>query len=403
VTCNLGAVDLDMADSEKKKRVGIVVRELGIPSEIWILRQCLEFNDIEPVIVYWKMHDRPVAIPSEIETRAFRFKSPDSKSLFRRIARRLGLSLGLMPSKAASDDIRETLRGLKLDAVLCHFAWTGLPVSAAVGQAIPIIWQVHGRDVSTHLRTRAYRNALFRALPKLDHLVAVGKFQIQALKALGLGERHSVIPCGAPVSLFATQPMPLRQAGQPFRFISVGRLSAEKGVFETLKAFEIVAAEVDDIELVMVGDGPLGDEVRSYAKSSPIGGKIHLRGVLESPEVARELTMAHAFVQHSQTVNGWIEGFGVTLTEAGAAGLPLITSNLGGIVDQVEHGRNGLLFAPGDIRAQAAHMLHLVRNETTRRKLGVSARKIARGFDSGEMTRQLEQVILGVIEQRASP
>jgi len=42
-----------------KKRIGIVVGEWGLPSEVWVERQCLEFKRIEPVLMFWQLHSDP--------------------------------------------------------------------------------------------------------------------------------------------------------------------------------------------------------------------------------------------------------------------------------------------------------------------------------------------------------
>ena len=111
------------------------------------------------------------------------------------------------------------------------------------------------------------------------------------------------------------------------------------------------------------------------------------------------LARAHLFLQHSRPAHGGVEGFGVSLTEAGAAGLPLVASNLGGIPDQVEHGVNGFLHEPDDVATQAEYMIRLARDEDLRRKMGTAAREVAQRFDSTLMARKLEGEILEVIER----
>lgn len=379
-----------------------MVPVLGIPSEVWILRQCAEFERIQPVILYWRLDERMPTPPAEFETHRFSTPFELPKTLVRRVARRVGLPAALRPNARQREDIRRTVRAARLDALHCHFAWTGLPVSLALRGDLPIVWQVHGRDVSAQMRDPAYRRAVAQVLPGVDHVVAVGRFQIERLKRLGLSAQHSVIPCGAPLEIFATREMPKRAPGQTLRFLTVGRLSAEKGVLETLSAFEIVGNQRPDVELAFVGDGPLREALTSRIEASPMRDRVRMLGLLAPAEVATRLSSSHVFLQHSLEVNGWVEGFGVTLTEAGAAGLPLIASRLGGIVDQVYHEENGLLFDPGDVATQAAHMLSLVDDEPRRARMGDAARRVARTFDSRLMTSKLEDVLLASLSARPS-
>jgi glycosyltransferase involved in cell wall biosynthesis len=99
-------------------------------------------------------------------------------------------------------------------------------------------------------------------------------------------------------------------------------------------------------------------------------------------------------------VGGWVEGFGVTLTEAGAAGLPLIASASGGLRDQIEQGTNGFLFPQGDIAAQADLMRRLAADPELRSRLGAAARDMARRFDAHLMAQTLEEEILDLIAFR---
>jgi glycosyltransferase involved in cell wall biosynthesis len=375
-----------------KVRVGIVLPELGIPSEVWILRQCAEFRHIHPVLLTWRLH--PGFQPGGLEVRLIPGAFDPPRTLARRVATRLGLSVAARPPSWLRRNIAAAVAAAEVEALFCHFAWTGLAVSNSVDPDVPVVWQVHGRDVSTHMRDRSYRRAVAEALPGLRHIAAVGHFQIETLKGLGLSCPASVIPCGAPLSLFAATKAPSRAPGRPLRFIAVSRLSQEKGVLQTLDAFERASATRDDLEMVFVGDGPVREELQARATASPYAARIHLLGSLPSERVAEELALAHVFVQHSREVGGWIEGFGVSLTEAGARGLPLLASRTGGIVDQVEHGANGLLFGPGDVTAQAAFMVQLAQDEALRRRLGETARELAARFDSAQMTSKLEAVLL---------
>ena len=138
-------------------------------------------------------------------------------------------------------------------------------------------------------------------------------------------------------------------------------------------------------------------QVETRVAASPYRGKIRLTGPLCPDAVAAELSRAHVFLQHSRPAHGSIEGFGVALTEAGAAGLPLVASDIGGIPDQVEHGVNGFLHEPDDVAAQAEYMLRLARDEALDRRMGAAAREVAQRFDSTVMARKLEGEILDVI------
>jgi glycosyltransferase involved in cell wall biosynthesis len=383
------------------RRIAVITTEIGVRSEVWMLRQFAAFTRVEPVLFGWTEAAASVPLPPGLEVRRFGLGDTRQPDLPARIQRRLGLAGGYLPDAATRRHIRETLAAANVDAVLCHFAWNAIPIAAALEGKLPIIAQVHGRDVSTMLANPSYRRALATILPGLDYVAAVGRFQLDRLAPLGLPAGHGVIPCGAPTAQFGSSPLPERGADAPIRFVTVGRVSAEKGVEQTLAAFEAVHAAHPASELIFVGEGPAEADLDRAITASPATAAISRTGYLPPPELARLLSTCHVLVQHSREVGGWIEGFGVMLTEGGAAGLALVASDFGGIPDQVQDGVNGLLFPPNDIDAQAAAMLRLAHDEPLRRSLGESARRIAHGFDSRRMAAQIEDRILEAIAAHA--
>jgi glycosyltransferase involved in cell wall biosynthesis len=378
-----------------RPRVGVVITQLGIPSEVWMLRQCAAFREIEPVLFGWGFAETAAPIPEGLEHRLFAEPFPEPRGLARRAAGRAGLAWARMPGRAARADIAARLGEAGLDAVLCHFLWTAIPVAEALYGRLPAIGYAHGQDATGLLRLPDYRTAMRRTLPRLAGLVTVGRFQLDNLAPFDPPARRALIPCGAPTALFAARPLPERAAGAPIRFLSVGRVTPEKGQMDSLAAFEAVAREHPQAELVFVGDGPQRAELEAAVARSPAGGRVSVLGWRSEAELARIMVGCHVLLQHSrEAAGGWVEGFGVTLTEGGAAGLALVASRSGGIPDQVEDGRNGILFEPGDVDAQAAAMLRLARDEGLRRRLGAAAREVAQGFDSDLMAAKLERFVL---------
>lgn len=380
----------------RKRRVGIVVTRAGIPSETWIQRQFLAFQEIEPVLFHWEMDDASLLPPG---TERRQFSNPFHRKLPapKKLAARLGLAYGATPTSGELADIRRTVEAADVEALFCHFAWTGLAISSALAGQLPILWQVHGRDLTVKLKEPAYRRALTRILPTVDQIITVGAHQSDILDGLGWRKPRCLIPCGAKVSDFAGWPTPERAEGEACRFITVSRVSAEKGIAETIKAFDWLSAQRPDVELVIVGGGPLLDWARGHVATLSSRDRIRITGRVTDAQLHEELRQAHVFVQHSMDVNGWIEGFGVSITEGGASGLPLVVAGIGGVLDQVEDGENGLLFPSGDFEAQGRQMLRLVDDEPLRRGMGAKAREIAARFDAVTLAHKIEAEILNTL------
>lgn len=380
-------------------RLAVLTPVIGIPSEVWLERQCRLFTGVTPVLMGWDV-DPAWQDAGGLEMRRIpgRFGAP--RSLARRVMGRLGMAQALDLPEAQRAALRGALAEARVDAVLCHFAWTGMVVAQVLPPDMPLILHVHGRDVSALMSGAAYRAGMKRLLARADALVAVGRHQIDRLAPLGLPKQSEVIPCGAPLDLFAAGSLPWQEQGGPLRFVSVGRISAEKGMIDSLRAFEMMAGEFPQAELVLVGYGPDLDALRAAAEASPFAARIRLTGRLSPAEIATELAASQVYLQHSREVGGWVEGFGVTLTEAGAAGLPLLASATGGLIDQIEEGENGFLFPQGDSAAQAELMRRLAADPALRARLGEGARQLAARFDAGVMAKTLEDVILSVLAAR---
>ncbi len=376
-------------------KVAVIATEIGTRSEVWMIRQMSHFKGLAPTMFGWTKASAAIKPAEDMRVRYFSAGDPRKVSFRQKIWRKLGLAAGHYPALADRARIRAEIEAFAPDFILCHFAWNAIALAPSIPEDIPLIVQVHGRDVSAMLKQPGYRRALAKFLPRVDFLVAVSAYQLRRLQEIAPLPPHEVIPCGGSTELFAKAPIPVRADGEPVRFVSVGRISHEKGVLESLAAFEIVHQHHPDATLTYCGEGPQEGELDAAIAASPARSAIHRLGYCPPERLAEVLSASHVLVQHSQVVNGWVEGFGVTLTEGGASGLPLVASRIGGIPEQLMDGHNGFLFACGDVQAQARAMLRLAEDEKLRFQMGRNARQVAERFDEKRMSARLERVITG--------
>jgi len=125
----------------------------------------------------------------------------------------------------------------------------------------------------------------------------------------------------------------------PVRLITVARLAPEKGVDALLNAVGLLAAERDDFELHIVGDGPARDSLRMQARALGIHDRVAFHGHVE--DVAAHLQEADVFVLTSRS-----EGLGIAAIEAMAASLPVVANSVGGLPEVIVDGVTGLLVPP---------------------------------------------------------
>ncbi len=133
----------------------------------------------------------------------------------------------------------------------------------------------------------------------------------------------------------------------------VGRLEARKGVAVLIDA----VADVDDVELVLVGEGPDRLTFEAQVTRRGVSGRVRIEGYTTQdrlPEVYRRFDV---LVVPSLETPGWIEQFGRVAVEAMAAGVPVVASDSGSLPEVL--GGAGVLVRPGDDRALAAALTEL--------------------------------------------
>jgi glycosyltransferase involved in cell wall biosynthesis len=129
-----------------------------------------------------------------------------------------------------------------------------------------------------------------------------------------------------------------------------------------------VAARRPSSRLLVVGDGPLADNLAARARALPAGDTIMFTGA--RADVAELLRASDLFVLQSLA-----EGLPNALLEAMACGLPCVASRIGGNVDLIEDGANGLLADPLKNEEIAGAILRLMADEELARRMGAAARE----------------------------
>ncbi len=153
-------------------------------------------------------------------------------------------------------------------------------------------------------------------------------------------------------------------------FVFVGRLLEQKGINTLLDAFDLVAADVPQLGVAFVGDGPERSTVEEAAREYP--GRIWVAGREGSTGVVSWLRSSDVFVLPSRD-----EHWGLVVNEAMVCGLPVVVSDACGCVDDlVFSGRNGFSFPVDDSKRLAEIMVKLATNDSERRAMGRESEKL---------------------------
>jgi glycosyltransferase involved in cell wall biosynthesis len=242
---------------------------------------------------------------------------------------------------------------------------------------------VHGLDLTW--QPRLYQRFWVRRwLRSLDLFMAVSSETRRVAIEAGLpAERVGVVPNG--VSLRPKTPHP--DAGQLAAvlgrdptghrlMLSTGRLVKRKGV--AWFAEHVLPLVPDDVLYVVAGDGTEREPIAEAAARADMTDRVLLLGRVS--DEARDLLFAgcDVFVQPNIAVPGDMEGFGIVVLEAAAAGMPVVAARLEGLIDAVEDGTNGVLVTSGDAEGFRVAVDRLLADKRTRTALGRKAERFVR-------------------------
>ena len=170
-------------------------------------------------------------------------------------------------------------------------------------------------------------------------------------------------------------------------FLAVGRFTEKKAPLTTISAFAGVHSVFPEARLRMIGDGPLLAAARALAQSLGIAQEVLFLGSQDPATVQREMRQARCFVQHSvEAPSGDCEGTPVSILEACATGLPVVSTRHGGIIDVVLEGKSGYLVAERDVDGMSARMLSVISQPELAADLGKRAQQQIRDNHSQEQS-----------------
>ena len=167
----------------------------------------------------------------------------------------------------------------------------------------------------------------------------------------------------------------------------LGRLSEEKGFFDLLQAAAIVAQRIPGFRLYCGGEGDV-NVVMSRVRGLGIADNVVLLGWVEEAQRHELLCRVAAFVLPS-----YVEGLPMAVIEAMSKGTPVVASNVGGVPDVIEDGKDGLLVRTGDVAGIAQALITLLEDSTARVRLGEAGRqKVAKQFSASCVLPVLESL-----------
>ena len=256
------------------------------------------------------------------------------------------------------------------------------------GRGRPTVITYHSDVVRQAGILRLYAPVLRRVLARADRiLVSSPAYRDSSPYLRPLAERCTVVPIGIEFDRFAT-PRPDEAARWRARYpgpllLFVGRLRYYKGLNYLLAAMVEIPAT-----LLIAGDGPEAPALRAQAQALGVAGRVHFLGDVAEADLPGLYQAADVFVLPSSRRS---EAYGIALLEAMAAGVAVISTELGtGTSWLNRHGQTGLVVPPCDPVALAAALRELLTDEERRRHMAEAAQTRAAAF---ALKRQVAEVL----------
>ena len=194
-----------------------------------------------------------------------------------------------------------------------------------------------------------------------------------------------VIPNGVDVNKFKPTTYKLQTTNQ-ITLITTSRLVEKNAVSDIIEALKYLP---DNVHLKILGSGPLESALKLQTKNCNLQTHVQFLGHIDYSEVPKYLHQADLFVRPSLS-----EGFGNSFIEAMAAGLPVIATPVGGIVDFLEDGKTGLFCEPNNPESIARAVERLIADELLRENLIDNALALVRERYSWDLiAREMEDKV----------
>lgn len=285
-----------------------------------------------------------------------------------------------------------------LDVIHAHYAiphalsaWCAKQLLAEE-RNLPIVTTLHGTDITLVGQDPSYFTITKFSIEQSDAVTAVSAFlRDETYRAFGcMGCAIDVIPNFVSTEEFKPggERCPSFPAGEKV-LMHISNMRPVKRLLDVVRIFAAVASRVP-ARLVLAGDGPDRDTAEREAERLGVLGRTRFLGKVE--DVAEILAWADLYLLPSNS-----ESFGLSALEALAMGVPVIGTNVGGMPEVVEHGRNGFLGAVGDVEAMAHGAVELLTDPDRYRAWSTAARARAEQFATDKVVPLYEELYAAVV------
>ncbi len=288
----------------------------------------------------------------------------------------------------------EVVEREQLDILHVHYAiphaavaFMAKKILASRGKNIPVITTLHGTDITLVGKNAAFSPVVEFSINNSDGVTAVSEhLKKETQEKFGIKKEIKVIYNFIDFDRFRKVDKDhFKQAIAPNGEKIVAHVSnfrKVKRVDDVMRIFNEIYKSVPS-RLLLIGDGPERNKLETFCTELECHEAVRFLGKQDAVEEL--LAISDLFLIPSEN-----ESFGLAALEAMACEVPVISSNVGGLPEVIQHGVNGFLENVGDIQAMAKHGINLLSNETLLDEFRVNAFKRANDFKLDEIVQQYE-------------
>ncbi len=297
---------------------------------------------------------------------------------------------------ALSSKLVDTIRKYQIDILHVHYAiphaYAGYMAKKMLeeeGIHIPMVTTLHGTDITLVGNHPHYKPAVTFSINKSDIVTSVSEsLKIDTLRLFNVKKDINVVPNFIDTEKFTTEFTDCQREMMALpeeRIIThISNLRPVKRIPDVINIFYGIQKEVP-AKLLIVGEGPEQAAAIAQCKELDIQDRVIFLG--NSNEIDKILCFSDLFLLPSER-----ESFGLAALEAMVSGVPVISTNAGGLSEVNVDGVSGYLSNVGDVATMVADGIKILRDDATLEQFKQGARSMAKKFDTHAIVPQYEQL-----------
>ncbi len=307
-----------------------------------------------------------------------------------------------LASKLVDVILNEDLDILHVHYAIPHasVAFMAKQIAASKGKIIPVVTTLHGTDITLVGTDPSYAPVVEFSINHSDGVTAVSSFLKQATE-----ERFNVTTDINVIYNFVDTEKFNEHGNLSLRrsfaedhqkiLVHVSNFRKVKRVQDILNAFPKINSTID-CKLIMVGDGPERKSLEETCRKEGLCTDVHFLGKQDA--VNQLLAISDVFLLPSAN-----ESFGLAALEAMACGLPVVSSNAGGLPEVNIHGKTGFVHTIGDTHMLASHCISLLQDRALYDEMSKNAKAQLSNFSIQEILTKYENFYVSTIEKTKQP